>query len=96
MSSEQFQGLGELTFLQLSTTYAPPSIAGHSVGCVRSMDVLFLCFFKLVLYLGTLHRGLGQLVLLEHFYGGRFEDWACVWELGFPRFVLNHLLSVIQ
>lgn len=26
-------GLGELTFLQLSTTYAPPSVAGHSVGC---------------------------------------------------------------
>lgn len=25
-------GLGELTFLQLSTTYHPPSVAGHSVG----------------------------------------------------------------
>ncbi|KAF8065266.1 batten's disease protein Cln3 [Lyophyllum atratum] len=25
-------GLGELTFLQLSTTYAPPSVAGRSVG----------------------------------------------------------------
>nr|GAT43301.1 batten's disease protein [Mycena chlorophos] len=25
-------GLGELTFLQLSTTYSPPSVAGHSVG----------------------------------------------------------------
>lgn len=25
-------GLGELTFLQLSTTYAPPSVAGLSVG----------------------------------------------------------------
>jgi battenin len=25
-------GLGELTFLQLSTTYAPLSVAGHSVG----------------------------------------------------------------
>ncbi|KAK0451843.1 batten's disease protein Cln3 [Armillaria borealis] len=29
-------GLGELTFLQLSTTYAPPSIAGHSVGYFAS------------------------------------------------------------
>lgn len=27
-------GLGELTFLQLSTTYAPPSVGGHSVGYV--------------------------------------------------------------
>lgn len=25
-------GLGELTFLQLSTTYAPPSVAGHGLG----------------------------------------------------------------
>ena len=25
-------GLGELTFLQLSTTYHPSSVAGHSVG----------------------------------------------------------------
>ncbi|KAF9563812.1 batten's disease protein Cln3 [Agrocybe pediades] len=29
-------GLGELTFLQLSTTYSPPSIAGHSVGYFAS------------------------------------------------------------
>ncbi|KAG7442878.1 batten's disease protein Cln3 [Guyanagaster necrorhizus] len=29
-------GLGELTFLQLSTTYTPPSIAGHSVGYFAS------------------------------------------------------------
>ncbi|ESK92301.1 hypothetical protein Moror_4699 [Moniliophthora roreri MCA 2997] len=29
-------GLGELTFLQLSTTYAPPSIAGHSIGYFAS------------------------------------------------------------
>jgi len=29
-------GLGEITFLQLSTTYAPPSIAGHSVGYFAS------------------------------------------------------------
>ncbi|KAF7292802.1 Protein BTN [Mycena indigotica] len=29
-------GLGELTFLQLSTTYSPPSIAGHSVGYFSS------------------------------------------------------------
>ncbi|KAJ7777956.1 batten's disease protein Cln3 [Mycena maculata] len=29
-------GLGELTFLQLSTTYAPPSVAGHSVGYFSS------------------------------------------------------------
>ncbi|KAJ7846437.1 batten's disease protein Cln3, partial [Mycena olivaceomarginata] len=29
-------GLGELTFLQLSTTYAPPSVAGHSVGYFAS------------------------------------------------------------
>lgn len=28
------QGLGELTFLQLSTTYSPPSVAGYSVGYV--------------------------------------------------------------
>jgi battenin len=27
-------GLGELTFLQLSTTYTPPSVAGKSVGYV--------------------------------------------------------------
>ena len=27
-------GLGELTYLQLSTTYAPQSVAGHSVGYV--------------------------------------------------------------
>ncbi len=26
------EGLGELTFLQLSTRYHPPSVAGHSVG----------------------------------------------------------------
>jgi battenin len=25
-------GLGELTFLQLSTTYSPPSVGGHSIG----------------------------------------------------------------
>ncbi|KAF9485639.1 batten's disease protein Cln3 [Pholiota conissans] len=29
-------GLGELTFLQLSTTYSPPSIGGHSVGYFAS------------------------------------------------------------
>ncbi|KAG6889395.1 hypothetical protein C0992_005479 [Termitomyces sp. T32_za158] len=29
-------GLGELTFLQLSTTYAPPSVAGRSVGYFAS------------------------------------------------------------
>lgn len=29
-------GLGELTFLQLSTIYAPPSVAGHSVGYFAS------------------------------------------------------------
>ncbi|OSX56866.1 hypothetical protein POSPLADRAFT_1158655, partial [Postia placenta MAD-698-R-SB12] len=29
-------GLGELTFLQLSTRYRPPSIAGHSVGYFAS------------------------------------------------------------
>ncbi|TFK75744.1 batten's disease protein Cln3 [Pluteus cervinus] len=29
-------GLGELTFLQLSTTYAPPSVGGHSVGYFAS------------------------------------------------------------
>ncbi|KAF9022195.1 batten's disease protein Cln3 [Hymenopellis radicata] len=29
-------GLGELTFLQLSTTYVPPSVAGHSVGYFAS------------------------------------------------------------
>lgn len=29
-------GLGEITFLQLSTTYAPPSVGGHSVGYFAS------------------------------------------------------------
>ncbi|KAH7882994.1 batten's disease protein Cln3 [Phlebopus sp. FC_14] len=29
-------GLGELTFLQLSTTYNPPSVGGHSVGYFAS------------------------------------------------------------
>ena len=29
-------GLGELTFLQMSTTYAPPSVAGHSLGYVSA------------------------------------------------------------
>ncbi|KDQ62321.1 hypothetical protein JAAARDRAFT_170622 [Jaapia argillacea MUCL 33604] len=29
-------GLGELTFLQLSTTYHPPSVAGHGVGYFAS------------------------------------------------------------
>lgn len=29
-------GLGELTFLQLSTRYHPPAVAGHSVGYVPS------------------------------------------------------------
>ncbi|KAH7912867.1 batten's disease protein Cln3 [Hygrophoropsis aurantiaca] len=29
-------GLGELTFLQLSTTYSPPSVGGHSVGYFAS------------------------------------------------------------
>jgi battenin len=29
-------GLGELTFLQLSTTYSPSSVAGHSVGYFAS------------------------------------------------------------
>ncbi|KJA25225.1 hypothetical protein HYPSUDRAFT_37699 [Hypholoma sublateritium FD-334 SS-4] len=29
-------GMGELTFLQLSTTYSPPSIAGYSVGYFAS------------------------------------------------------------
>ncbi|KAJ3882230.1 batten's disease protein Cln3 [Lentinula edodes] len=29
-------GLGELTFLQLSTTYAPPSVAGHGLGYFAS------------------------------------------------------------
>ncbi|KAF8878066.1 hypothetical protein BD779DRAFT_1222355 [Infundibulicybe gibba] len=29
-------GLGELTFWQLSTTYAPPSVAGNSVGYFAS------------------------------------------------------------
>ncbi|EGO01186.1 hypothetical protein SERLA73DRAFT_179291 [Serpula lacrymans var. lacrymans S7.3] len=29
-------GLGEMTFLQLSTTYIPPSIGGHSVGYFAS------------------------------------------------------------
>ncbi|KAG6857514.1 hypothetical protein H0H87_002139 [Tephrocybe sp. NHM501043] len=30
-------GLGEITFLQLSTTYAPPSVAGRSVGYAHSI-----------------------------------------------------------
>ncbi|KAJ2927659.1 hypothetical protein H1R20_g9441, partial [Candolleomyces eurysporus] len=29
-------GLGELTFLQLSTTYSPPQVAGHAVGYFAS------------------------------------------------------------
>ncbi|KAF5313328.1 hypothetical protein D9611_008647 [Ephemerocybe angulata] len=29
-------GLGELTFLQLSTTYSPPTVAGHAVGYFAS------------------------------------------------------------
>ncbi|KIK97940.1 hypothetical protein PAXRUDRAFT_824409 [Paxillus rubicundulus Ve08.2h10] len=29
-------GLGEVTFLQLSTTYSPPSVGGHSVGYFAS------------------------------------------------------------
>ncbi|KXN84016.1 Protein BTN1 [Leucoagaricus sp. SymC.cos] len=29
-------GLGELTFLQLSTTYAPPAVGGHAVGYFAS------------------------------------------------------------
>ena len=33
-------GLGELTFLQLSTRYHPPSVAGHSVGYVSSTTIL--------------------------------------------------------
>jgi hypothetical protein len=35
------QGLGELTFLQLSTTYSPPYVAGHAVGYVtpHAMDM---------------------------------------------------------
>ena len=34
-------GLGELTFLQLSTRYHPPSVAGHSVGYAPSTTLLF-------------------------------------------------------
>ena len=33
-------GLGELTFLQLSTRYHPPPVAGHSVGYVTSAMLL--------------------------------------------------------
>jgi len=29
-----YLGLGELTFLQLSTTYTPPSVGGHGIGFV--------------------------------------------------------------
>lgn len=35
-------GLGELTFLQLSTIYAPPSVAGHSVGSVGASNTSFV------------------------------------------------------
>ncbi|KAF5365226.1 hypothetical protein D9758_005426 [Tetrapyrgos nigripes] len=42
-------GLGELTFLQLSTTYAPPSVAGHGIGYFAAGRVL----------LGWSVRGLG-------------------------------------
>jgi battenin len=34
-------GLGELTFLQLSTTYSPSSVAGHCVGYVLQTSNFF-------------------------------------------------------
>lgn len=48
-------GLGELTFLQLSTTYAPPSIAGHSVGYVlqTSVDAELILMVRQVFCLGN-------------------------------------------
>jgi battenin len=35
---EPSSGLGELTFLQLSTTYSPPSVGGSSVGYVLQIS----------------------------------------------------------
>jgi hypothetical protein len=54
-------GLGELTFLQLSTTYAPPPVAGHSVGSVDqpiTFDVPWLMYLA-----GILHPAQAQQAL---------------------------------
>lgn len=62
-------GLGELTFLQLSTTYAPASVAGRSVRCVLS----YVCIGSLerVHRPVTLHRVQERQGSLEHSCGGR-------------------------
>lgn len=53
-------GLGELTFLQLSTTYAPSTIAGYSVGYVTpSFQIIEIdCFGSRYFASGTGAAGL--------------------------------------
>ena len=64
-------GLGELTFLQLSTTYAPPSVAGQGVGFVSSPDTIFRTL------IGHIHTGISHLARVQRASselssGGRF------------------------
>ena len=44
LANTRNKGLGELTFLQLSTTYKPPSVAGRSVGWDRAyLGIMSTC-----------------------------------------------------
>lgn len=66
-------GLGELTFLQLSTTYSPPSIAGYSVGYIpHRLNMHKVDGFAL----GTLPQVLALRGLLVRSCGGRYGAWG--------------------
>ena len=66
-------GLGELTFLQLSTRYHPPSVAGHSVGCV-SRIVPFIVDTKPTHIEDTSPPALAPPGWSVHSYGGSYGD----------------------
>jgi hypothetical protein len=67
-------GLGELTFLQLSTTYAPASVAGCSVRCVLSYA--YIGSFERVHPPVTLRRVQERQGLSVHSCGGKSEVWV--------------------
>lgn len=81
-------GLGELTFLQLSTTYAPPSIAGHSVGYVLHTSIR-LCETIFNGPSGTLPQEQEPPGSSVRSYGGKSGVLASEWELGYHLFVVQ-------
>lgn len=79
-------GLGELTFLQLSTTYAPPSVGGRSVGYVIDHT---LCARTYSDDSGILRLGQALRDWLVPFSGGSYGNSASELALVCLRYVVS-------